>query len=143
MKTIDVIINKLINNLNQGKSWIKTWSSGLAENGITKSRIYPGRTMLRAKDVYFRASTRKGVGGNLFDSLPGYMTWGIDPTYFESLVGYPYPYVLEKGTRSGTTPPRPVWALLVISVQLQQNLIKGLNDYLHKRINEETKKVYK
>lgn len=120
-----------------------TWAPLSDKYAMWKSKVYPGRTMLRAKDVYFRASTRKGMGGNLFLSTPTEMTWGVDPTYFEGLVGYPYPYVLEKGNRSGTTPPRPVWALLVISVQLQQNLIKGLNDYLHKRINEETKKVYK
>ncbi len=120
-----------------------TWAPLSEKYAMRKSKVYPGRTMLRAKDVYFRASTRKGAGGNLYQSLPGFMTWGVDPTYFESLAQYPYPYVLEKGNRSGTTPPRPVWALLAVSVQLQQNLIKGLNDYLHKRIDQETKKVYK
>lgn len=119
------------------------WSPLSTRYRLRKSTLYPGRTMLRARDVYFRASTRKGAGGNLFESSPSAMTWGVDPNYFQGLTGYPYPYVLEKGNTEGTHPPRPVWALLAVSVQLHQNLVKGLNDYLHKRINDETKRVYK
>jgi hypothetical protein len=36
-----------------------------------------------------------------------------------------------------------VYELAQSSEALQASLVKGLNDYLHKRINEETKKVFK
>jgi len=121
------------------------WSPLSTRYKLRKSTLYPGRTMLRARDVYFRASTRKGYKGNLFESLPSEMTWGVDPNYFQGLTGFPYPAALETGAYAGKAnlPPRPVWALLAVSTQLHQNLVKGLNDYLHKKIKDETKKVFR
>lgn len=71
------------------------------------------------------------------------MTWGANEAWFESVYGYPYPVVLEKGNKSGTLAPRHVYELAQYSQDLQANLIKGLTDYLHKRIDAESKKVFK
>lgn len=119
------------------------WAPLSAKYAMRKSKKYPLRTILRAKDVYFRASTRKSAKGNIFESTPSEMTWGVDPEYFEGLVGYPYPYVLEKGNKAGTHPARPVYDLAAHSEALQANLIKGLSDYLRKRIDAESRKVFK
>jgi len=37
-----------------------TWSPLSPKYAMLKSRIYPGKTILRRKDVYFRAVTRRG-----------------------------------------------------------------------------------
>jgi hypothetical protein len=120
-----------------------TWAALSPRYAMRKSRIYPGRTILRAKDVYFKASTRKGAAGNIFESKPTEMTWGADEGYFESLAGFPYPIVLEKGNKKGTLPARHVYEMAQYSEALQANLVKGLSDYLHKRINAEATKVFK
>jgi hypothetical protein len=119
-----------------------TWAALTPRYAMRKSKIYPGRTMLRAKDIYFKASTRKGVSGNIFESSATEMTWGADESYFESLVGFPYPVALEKGS-TNNMPARHVYELAQYSQDLQANLVKGLTDYLHKRINVESNKVFK
>lgn len=120
-----------------------TWAPLSERYKLSKARLYPGRLMLRATNRYFHASTRKGMGGNVYVSTPSQMEWGVDPGYFEGVAGYPYPYVLEKGDTKGSTPARPVYALLAQSQQLHNNLVSGLNDYLGKRIDAETRRVYK
>ena len=119
-----------------------TWAPLSKKYASRKSTLYPGRTILRAKDVYFGASTRKGAKGNIFESSATEMTWGADEAWFKATYGFPYPVALEKGN-TNNMPARPVYELAQTSEALQANLVKGLSDYLQKRINEETKKVFK
>ncbi len=118
------------------------WAPLSPRYALRKSKIYPLRTILRAKDVYFWASTRKGESGNIFESTPSQMTWGADEAYFEGLAGFPYPVVLEKGNRSGTIHARPVYETANASRNLQELLINGLEIYIQKRINDEARKVF-
>jgi len=117
-----------------------TWAALSPRYAMRKSKIYPGRTMLRAKDVYFRASIRKGAKGNIFESSATEMTWGADEAWFESTYGFPYPVALEKG--SSKMPARSIYDLAAHSEALQANLVKGLTDYLHKRIDTESKRTF-
>jgi hypothetical protein len=118
------------------------WAPLSSRYKMSKARLYPGRLMLRATNRYFYASTRKGMGGNVYISSPSSMEWGADPKYFEGISGFPYPVALEGGS-SNSMPARPVYALLAMSQNMHNNLVKGLNDYLAKRIDAETKRVYK
>lgn len=100
-----------------------------------KAKRYPGKKMLRATDAYFRASTKKDAPGNITHYTKDYMEYGADLSYFESLVGFPYPIVHEKG--SSKHPQRSVYELAENSENLQENLIKSLGRWLHKRVKEE------
>ena len=118
-----------------------TWASLSERYAYYKSKKYPGRTILRAKDIYFRASTRKGASGNIYEIDKDSMTWGADGSYFANALGYDYPTALEVGTKK--MPARPVYDLAKHSEALQRNLVNGLSDFLHKRIEAEARKVFR
>ena len=105
-----------------------------------KSKHYPGKTILRLTDAYFKASTKKGEAGNIAHYTEDYMEWGADLGYFESLVGFPYPIVHEKG--GVKHPKRPVYELAEQSEALQNALVNALGKWLEKRVNEELEKVF-
>ena len=99
-----------------------TWPNLSPEYAKWKARAYPGKTILRRTDMYFRASTRKGAKGNLYEADKDSMTWGVEPEVFESITGAPYPEYLERGVmgmgkRKGlfAIPARPVYYLASMS----------------------------
>ena len=119
------------------------WPPLSAQYAAAKQRHYPGRTILRREDNYFRAATRKGEPGNVFVSEPDEMVWGIDLNYFRSAFGFPYPVVHEHRERGkSTSPRRPVFEMAAESKALQNRLVGALQDYLKKTIMRETKKHF-
>ena len=121
-----------------------TWAPLSPRYAITKSRLYPGKTILRRRDAYFRSATRKGAAGNFYERDKDKMEWGSDLSWFAASFGYPYPAVHEGGTtQSSMTPPRPVYELAANSQALQNNLVIGLKDWLHKTIEKESRKYFR
>jgi hypothetical protein len=112
-----------------------TWARLHPDYARSKQRSYPGKTMLRATDAYFRASTRRGEGGNIAHYTKDYMEWGAELAYFEGLAGFPYPIVHEKG--SSRHPQRAVYGLAEESDSLQNALVDALGKWLKKRVEEE------
>jgi hypothetical protein len=110
-----------------------TWAPLSPKYATWKQRHYPGRKMLRLTDTYFRASTRKGEGGNIAHYTKDYMEWGVDLDYFNTLVGFPYPIVHEAG--SIKHPKRPVYELAEQSRALQDALIEALGKWLEKEVS--------
>ena len=117
-----------------------TWAPLSDKYAYYKSRMFPGRTILRRRDTYFRASTRKGEG-NVFERDKDHMEWGVDPAWFGAAFGFPYPAIHETG--GSKMPARPVYDLAANSQQLNNNLILGLRNYIGKRIDEEARKYFK
>ena len=117
-----------------------SWAPLSDKYHLYKSRVFPGKTILRRKDTYFRASTRKGAG-NVYERDKDRMEWGVDLDWFASAFGYPYPVAHEEGR--GANPKRPVYELAANSRALNNNLVLGLRQYLHKSIAKEAKKVFK
>ena len=117
-----------------------TWAPLSTKYALYKSRVFPGKTILRRKDTYFRASTRKGAG-NVYERDKDKMEWGVDLGWFASAFGYPYPVAHEEGR--GANPQRSVFALAANSRMLSNNLVLGLRQHLRKTIEKEAKKVFK
>jgi len=117
-----------------------TWAPLSYQYALAKAINYPGKTILRRKDRYFKASTRKAAPGNIYDRDANKMTWGADLSWFAGAYDYPYPIAHEEGR--GNLPPRPVYALAEKSQALKDNLIVGLKTYIHKTIANETKKYF-
>jgi len=105
-----------------------------------KAKHYPGKSMLRLTDAYFKASTQRNAGGNIAHYTKDYMEWGADLGYFESLVGFPYPIVHEKG--GSKHPQRAVYELAEQSETLQNALVDVLGKWLDKRVREELAKTF-
>lgn len=105
-----------------------------------KAKSHPGKTILRREDNYFRAATQPNEPGNVSTFEKDYMEWGIDLGYFTSTYGFPYPVVHETG--GVNMPRRSVFGLAEESDALQNNLVKGFADYLDKRIQKESAKVF-
>lgn len=118
-----------------------TWASLSIPYVIYKHRHFPGKTILRRKDSYFRAATKKGVAGNLYEATDEQMIWGIDEGTFASVYGAPYPIFHEVGTSKMAS--RPVFSVAASSEKLHNNLVIALSDYLSKVIVKETKKHFK
>lgn len=120
-----------------------SWPSLSPKYAAYKGKHYPGKTILRRTDAYFKAATRKKEAGNVFISKEDEMTWGIDLGYFASAFGFPYPAVHEDENRGkSTSPRRPVFALAGESVKLQNLLVVALQDYLNKKIESEVTKYF-
>ena len=105
-----------------------------------KRKHYPGKTILRLTDAYFKASTQKDAGGNIAHYTKDYMEWGADLSYFESLAGFQYPIVHEKG--GSRHPQRAVYELAEQSAALQNALIDALSKWLDKKVREELAKTF-
>lgn len=104
-----------------------------------KAKHYPGKRMLRRKDTYFRAATKRAAG-NIFEANADQMIWGIDLGYFASRFGFPYPIAHEKG--GPNLPQRAIFELLSVNEHLQNRLVTGLHKYLQKRIRQESQRVF-
>ncbi|MHC4395615.1 MAG: hypothetical protein ACYS1A_08160 [Planctomycetota bacterium] len=117
-----------------------TWAALSPRYKSQKEKNYPGKTILRRKDTFFQAVTRKDVQGNRYFRDADKMVWGVDIGFFKSTYGFPYPVAHEFGT--GKMPARPVFSTAAESERLQNELVNGLKDYLHKKINEEAAKVF-
>lgn len=126
-----------------------TWASLSPAYKKWKERAYPGRTILRLKNLYFHAATIKGRKGNIFEADKDKMVWGVDLDVFEAVTGAPYPIFLEKGAmRMGKKgyvilPARPVFYLAEISQILQNNLVVAMKDYLNKMVTKTLKQHFK
>lgn len=107
-----------------------------------KARRWPGKTILRRDDNYWRAATKKRDAGNVHIYKKDSMSWGIDLGYFASKFGFPYPVVHEFGSKDGTIPERAVFKTAEESALLQVNLVFALNDYMRKVMRKETKKYF-
>lgn len=116
-----------------------TWPPLSPAYARLKAKRYPGRRMLRRKDAYFRAATKR-TGGNIFEANADQMIWGIDLGYFASRYGFPYPAAHEKG--GPNLPQRAIFELLSVNKQLQDRLVTGLHKYLEKRIREESQRYF-
>jgi hypothetical protein len=108
---------------------------------LRKSKLYPGKRILRATDTYFTAATKKGSAGNAFFVEPDSMVWGVDLGWFASAFDFPYPAALERGNTRGM-PARPVFEIAEQSRNLENNLVAALKDYLDKTIRRETKRYF-
>ena len=117
-----------------------TWAPLSPKYAVWKAKHYPGKSILRLTDAYFKASTQKGEGGNIAHYTKDYMEWGADLGYFESLVGFPYPIVHEKG--GSKHPQRAVYELAEQSETLQNALVDALGKWLDKRVREELVKTF-
>lgn len=107
-----------------------------------KARRYPGKTILRRDDNYWRAATTKKHAGNVHIYKKDSMSWGIDLGYFASKFGYPYPAVHEFGSKDGTIPQRSVFKTAEESALLQVHLVFALNDYMRKVMRKETRRFF-
>ena len=120
------------------------WPPLSEKYAAAKQRRYPGRTILRREDSYFRAATRKGEAGNVFVSEKDEMVWGIDLSYFRAAFGFPYPVVHEHRERGrSTSPRRPVFETAAESDALRNRLVAALQDYLRKTIQRETRRHFR
>lgn len=118
-----------------------TWAALSPRYALYKSRRYPGKTILRRENVYFRAATQKKPG-HLFETRPDQMIWGVDLGYFASQFGFPYPIAHERGAEKINLPQRQVFELLGDNDQLNSKLAGSLQHYLEKKIKQETKKYF-
>jgi hypothetical protein len=107
-----------------------------------KARRYPGRTILRREDNYWRAATTKKHAGNVHIYGKDNMSWGIDLGWFASKFGFPYPAVHESGDTRGVIPQRSVFKTAEESALLQTHLVFALNDYMRKVIRRETRRHF-
>lgn len=117
-----------------------TWAVLSPRYKAQKEKAYPGKTILRRKDTFLQAVTRKDVQGNRYFRDANEMVLGVDIAWFQSTYGFPYPVAHEFGTDK--MPARPVFSTAAESELLQNKLVEGLKDYLHKKINEEAAKVF-
>ena len=117
-----------------------TWPALSPKYKARKDKYYQGKTILRRKDTYFQAVTRKDVQGNRYFRDTDKMVWGVDIGWFKSTYGFPYPVAHEFGTDK--MPARPVFSTAAESERLQNELVEGLKNYLHKKISEEAAKIF-
>lgn len=117
-----------------------TWAALSPKYKAQKEKAYPGKTILRRKDTFFQAVTRKDVQGNRYFRDADEMALGVDIGWFKSTYGFPYPVAHEFGTDKMSA--RPVFSTAAESEILQNKLVEGLKDYLHKKINEEAQRVF-
>lgn len=122
----------------QGKG---TWPPLSPQYALRKSKKYPGRTILRREDVYFRAATQKKPG-HIFETRPDQMIWGVDLGYFANRFGFPYPIAHERGGKGNRPPQRQVFGLLENNTELGNRLVVAFQHYLKKQIEFETKKYF-
>ena len=99
-----------------------------------KAETHPGKTILRRDDTYIQAATSAAHPGNIFESTPTEMTWGVDEGWFESRFGYDYPAAHEEGR--GRLPQRQVFGLLTATGRLDENLGRLGENWLREEIAE-------
>lgn len=120
------------------------WPPLSPKYAMWKQRHHPGRKMMRLKDLYFTAATRKKAPGNLYVSDKNDMTWGIDLGWFASAAGFPYPAVHEAQSRGkSTSPRRAVFETAVQSRELQNRMVVAFKDYLQKQVIKETRRHFR
>lgn len=105
-----------------------------------KRKYFPGKRILRKRDVYFKAATGRGAG-NLHEYTRDMMIWGVDLGYFANSFGFPYPAAHEKGV-SGKLPVRSVFNTAEQSQVLQNNITSAMVKYLDEMVRRETKKHF-
>lgn len=105
-----------------------------------KARRYPGKTILRRKDRYMQAATRKRYG-NIFEVHRDFMIWGVDLGWFAAQFGFPYPVAHERGGAS--LPARPVFELLENNSKFNALLVVALQAYLKRKIQSEAKRYFR
>lgn len=106
-----------------------------------KEKHYPGQTILRLRDHYYRSLVwkRKNTAGNVYIGEPDRMEWGIDLRWFESSFGYPYPIVHEKGGIKIPIPARPIIPLAEKSDVLDREITQTFLRYMEDRVRDELK----
>ena len=115
-----------------------TWPPLSPQYERWKSKYYPGLKMLRRKGEYYKAATERGNAGNVYERDKDSMSFGVDLGHFASINGFPYPAAMEKGTKDGRIPARPVFGTAEQSQVLENNLVAALKKYLDKTIQKET-----
>jgi len=116
-----------------------TWAPLSGKYAKWKQKRYPGKTILRREDAYFRALSwkRLNIGGNLFIALPDQMEWGVDLSWFEQKFRYPYPAVHEYGNKAGTLPARSIIPLAEESQHLENAITKSFTKYIEDKVRTE------
>jgi hypothetical protein len=102
------------------------WRPLSPEYARWKARRYPGKTLLRREDNYYNAATQRDHPGNLHRATPTEMEWGVDPGFFMTIAGFPYPLAHEDD--------RSVFALTASQPSLEKGLIDDLNAHLGERL---------
>ena len=120
-----------------------TWQPLSERYKLWKSQAYPGRTILRLKNRYFRASTMKGATGNLYWRSRTNMQWGIDLSAFRLAYEFPYPIIHERGSDTGKLPKRPVFALAERSPMLHAKLKDSFTKWIHLEVNRRFNQVFR
>ena len=87
-----------------------------------KAITHPGKTILRRDDNYIQAATSAAHPGNIFETTPDSMVWGVDGGWFDSRFGYNYPEGHELGL--GSLPQREVFGKLTETGELDANFAR-------------------
>jgi len=120
-----------------------TWQPLSERYKLWKSKAYPGRTILRLRNRYFRASTLKGATGNLFWRDKRNMQFGVDLSAFRLAYEFPYPIIHERGSEKTKLPKRPVFALAERSPLLHSKLRDSFQKWIHKEVNRRFNQVFR
>ena len=82
-----------------------------------KAITHPGKTILRRDDNYIQAATSAAHPGNIFETTPDSMVWGVDSGSFEG--NYPERHELGLGP-----PQREVFGKLTETGELDANFAR-------------------
>lgn len=120
-----------------------TWQPLSERYKLWKSKAYPGRTILRLRNRYFRASTMRGATGNLYWRDKRNMQWGVDLTAYRLAYEFPYPIIHERGSEKNKLPKRPVYALAERSPLLHNKLRESFQKWIQKEVDRRFKQVFR
>ena len=97
------------------------WPDLSPEYADEKAITHPGKTILRRDDNYIQAATSTAHPGNIFETTPDFMVWGVDGGWFESRFGENYPERHELGLG---VPRREVFGKLTETGELDANFAR-------------------
>lgn len=95
-----------------------TWPALNPDYAEWKARNYPGQTILRLTDRYFRGAVEPGGPNNFIQSAANFLSYGVR--------GLDYPILHEEG--AGSLPARPVFELMAASEMFQRMIARGVEN---------------
>ena len=97
-----------------------TWPDLNEAYAARKAEERPGKTMLRYDDHLIKALSSSAAEGNIFESHPSYMVWGLDPEVFRKWGnGAAYPRHHEEGIG---VPRREIYSKLFWGGRFERNV---------------------